>query len=127
MSKITFYYVSSCPTCQSYVNSMKDKDKEGVVHWHDMQKDMGDLGISYQEAVKQPLARDASGKLQRGVDAFITLWNELPAFRLIATGLNTALTKSLFSLYYQTFAEIRPNKHSCYRYHGCSERLTKKH
>lgn len=91
------------------------------MQWHDFQNNLGDLAISHEEAVKQPLARDEAGELLRGMDAILRLWEELGFYKLTVPTLGNLLVKPLFTLYYQTYAEWRPRKHTCHPRHGCRD------
>ena len=114
MSQVTMYFDGACPLCQREVALLKRLDKAKNVKWQDISKDIGDLvndGISFEEAMQQLHARDKNNQLQKGVDAFITVWRELPYFRILAFLGSLPGIKWLAAVSYAVFAKWRLKVH----------------
>ena len=113
MSDVIMYYEGDCELCSRRVAFFRKYDTENHVAWQNISESMDGLGISFEEALKQALARDADGKLQRGLDAYITLWAVLPTWRFLSKAIAIAPVKVLLTLYYDFFAA----RHSAKRLH----------
>ncbi len=84
---MTMYYDGACPICSKEVATYRRLDRDNAVRWHDVSVSDGDLGldgVSQSDALTILHARLPDGRLVKGVDAFIAVWERLPRFRLFA-------------------------------------------
>lgn len=84
---MTMYYDGACPVCSREVSLYRKLDRNGRIRWHDVSADAGDLGadrVSQADALTVLHARLPDGRLVKGVDAFIAVWDRLPGFTLFA-------------------------------------------
>ncbi|MDM8559300.1 DUF393 domain-containing protein [Candidatus Parabeggiatoa sp. HSG14] len=114
MSTVTMYFDGMCPLCKREVALLKRLDKTGKIKWHDISTGLGDLAeenITFEEAMQQLHARDRNNKIRKGVDAFITIWRELPYFRVLAFLGSLPGIKWLAKVSYAVFAKRRLKVH----------------
>ena len=84
---MTMYYDGACPVCSKEVAMYRKLDRDGAIRWHDVSESDGDLGadrVSQADALTVLHARLPDGRLVKGVDAFIAVWDRLPGFKTFA-------------------------------------------
>ena len=82
----TMYYDGACPICSKEVATYRRLDRDNAVTWHDVSVSDGDLGldgVSQSDALTILHARLPDGRLVKGVDAFIAVWERLPRFQSV--------------------------------------------
>lgn len=106
----TVYYDGSCPLCIkeiSFYRRLKDADK---IHWEDVSTGSLSLeDLSCDKAMARFHVRDKDGTLIDGGRAFIALWKELPAFRLLGTVCSIPIIRWSVDKAYNIFLPIRPH------------------
>lgn len=108
---IIVYYDGDCESCSGVVHFSQRFDKKtGKIQWQNIAENMDGLGIPFEEAIREFLVRDNDGKLQWGIDAFITLGQELPGWRFFASVASIPPLKMLLTVYYQFFARRHHKK-----------------
>lgn len=83
---VTAFYDGACPVCSREVELYRKLDRNGIVRWHDVSADAGDLetdGVTQADALARLHVRLSDGRLATGVQAFIAIWERLPGFRFL--------------------------------------------
>ena len=84
---ITVFYDGKCGLCSKEVSHYRKIAPAGVFDWQDITESAEDLnkeGISLSEGLKLLHAKDKSGQMHVGVDAFILIWKQLKRWRVLA-------------------------------------------
>jgi predicted DCC family thiol-disulfide oxidoreductase YuxK len=74
---ITVFYDGACRMCVAQIRNFREKDKEKRLFFVDISRpdfDAKKYGLENASLQKYIYARDATGRLARGVDAFIWMW-----------------------------------------------------
>ena len=104
------FYDGGCSLCSREVKHYQKLDKTKRIIWTDISQHPVALqpsGVPVDEAYKQLHVVDTYGKIHIGVGAFLTLWQQLPYYRHLATLVRRLnLTKPL-DIAYQMFARWR--------------------
>ncbi|MCR9177127.1 MAG: DUF393 domain-containing protein [Alphaproteobacteria bacterium] len=88
---LSVHYNGGCPICRPEVEHYKrSAETSGVQHLRfiDITTDsarLNALGISFDDAARRFTVVDGNGRVQQGVDGFITLWSALPRYRWLAS------------------------------------------
>lgn len=112
-----------CPLCNREVAHYKGLDTADRVEWIDITQydDLSaDFGVNHQAAMARLHVIDRLGRIQTGVQAFVTLWEVLPGYRHLAALVKTLRLEKPLELLYGRFA-ARRLKHRC-REGACSLR-----
>ncbi len=91
------FFDGACPLCSKEVKLYKklaanDPD-EVSIEWIDISKSQTELkeeGIKYADAMQLMHVKDASGVHQVGIDAVLTVWDQLPYYRKLSKLLKKA-------------------------------------
>ena len=111
---IKVYFDGNCGLCSKEINYYKKIDKKNTFDWINIYNDDTDLkkfGITKSEALMELHALDKDGKMHKGVDSFILIWNNLSVLWPIL-----GIIVSFFPIYitakfvYKKFAIQRFNK-----------------
>jgi predicted DCC family thiol-disulfide oxidoreductase YuxK len=109
-SRPMVFYDGSCPLCRREIAHYRRIDSTARLRWVDAVNEPETLarhGLSLQQAMAELHVLDGDGRWQRGVDAFLVIWQQLPAYRWLAK-LVTALGLSrLLGFFYRHFAAWR--------------------
>ena len=84
---INVYYDDRCPLCSREIEYYKKISPPAVINWCAIRKHISLLeknGISYNESLKILHAAKTDGKIYRGVDAFILIWQQLSGWKWLA-------------------------------------------
>lgn len=85
---VTVFYDGGCPLCSREINHYRRLAKSPPIHWIDVTQEgeatLGQCGISKNEAIAVFHVLDRNGRLAKGAEAFVLLWQELPYYRRLA-------------------------------------------
>ena len=108
---VEVFYNSACPVCDAGVKSQRramEKGGAGDLAWTDMTCAPDALhadGLTLDHVRRHIYARDASGKLHRGADAFAVLWSATPGRRWLGWLISLPVMRSLARVSYDWFAD----------------------
>ena len=111
MSEVTVYFDGDCHLCSREINHYRKKDSLQRIEF----VDIAELNFSAEQHGLDPVfvqqhlhVRLANGDLQTGVNAFIAIWNVLPAYQWMSRLINLPIIRPLANVAYSIFAKIRP-------------------
>jgi predicted DCC family thiol-disulfide oxidoreductase YuxK len=85
------FYDGACPLCSREVKLYKKlafkEGNESEIEWVDIsssQKELKVEGIEYADAMQLMHIKDGSGVHQVGIDAVLTIWDQLPYYRTLS-------------------------------------------
>ena len=110
---ITVFYDGKCNLCSKEINHYRRIAPDGIFDWQDITEsaiNLNKAGISVSQGLKLLHARDNSGKLHVGVDAFILIWRQLKRWRLLATIVSLPVIRHVAHVIYRVFANWRFNR-----------------
>jgi predicted DCC family thiol-disulfide oxidoreductase YuxK len=115
---ITVYYDGKCGLCSKEINHYRKIVPDDVFNWQDITESVDDLkkeGISLSEALKLLHAKDTSGTIHIGVDAFILIWKQLKHWKILAAAISLPLIRQITNLIYRIFANWRLRRQAHYQ------------
>ena len=104
------FYDGGCPLCRREIAHYRRIDSAGSLHWVDAVKQPETLarhGLSLEQAMAELHVLDSAGYLQRGVDAFLVIWQQLPAYRWLAKLVTALGLRRPLGVFYRHFAAWR--------------------
>lgn len=107
---ITVFYDGKCGLCSKEINHYRTIAPDGVFDWHDITESAAALegeGVSLADGLRRLHARDATGQLHVGVDAFILMWRQLKRWRALALLVALPGVRQVANLAYDRFAAWR--------------------
>ncbi len=107
---VTVYYDGKCGLCRKEISYYKKIAADGQFVWSDIAHDVRPLsllGVSQMDALRRLHATDSKGKLHIGVNAFILIWQQLPAWRLLAMLVDIPVLRHMAAMLYNAFADYR--------------------
>ena len=107
---ITIFYDGKCGLCSKEIEHYRKIAPRGIFHWQDITQSMvllSDHGGSLSEGLKKLHAVDESGKLLRGVDAFILIWQQLDYWKMLAFIVRLPGIYKVAGWLYDAFAQWR--------------------
>ncbi len=107
---LTVYYDGKCGLCRREIEYYKRVAPVDRFVWLDIATDpasLADLNISQSDALRRLHARDSSGAIFVGVNAFIAIWQGLNYWRYLAMIVNIPLLQPLAAFAYDRFADYR--------------------
>lgn len=108
---ISIYYDGLCRLCSREINQYKKMRGSENIEFVDITEasfKADELGLDPIQVHKSLHVRDKSGSLHVGVDAFIRIWNELPAFRFLAPIARNRAIHFILRIFYAGFVKVRP-------------------
>jgi predicted DCC family thiol-disulfide oxidoreductase YuxK len=87
MNATTVFYDGGCPLCSREIAHYRQMDRGHRIRWLDVTRDSAALavyGIDQVEALAVFHVIDRDGRLVKGAEAFVTVWEELPRYRWLA-------------------------------------------
>lgn len=111
MEHITVYYDGLCHLCSREINHYRTMAGAENIQFIDITSndfDAAKENLDPHEIHRNMHVRDRQGELRLGVDAFICIWNELPALRFLAKLAKTGAIHSVLEVLYAGFAKVRP-------------------
>jgi predicted DCC family thiol-disulfide oxidoreductase YuxK len=108
---VEVFYNSACPVCDAGVKNQRRAMEEGGsgdLAWIDMTCAPDALtvdGLTLDHVRRHIYARDASGKLHRGADAFALLWKATPGRRRLGQMISLPVIRPIAGVVYDWFAD----------------------
>ena len=84
MAKLEVLYNDSCPICRREISHYAGLSNNNVEFVKITEDTVRDWGLTEDQAAQQIHAR-LDGKMTAGIDAFISVWERLPYYRLLAS------------------------------------------
>ncbi|WP_044407327.1 thiol-disulfide oxidoreductase DCC family protein [Thiomicrospira microaerophila] len=108
---INVFYDGQCGLCSKEINHYKKIAPPGVFHWQDIAtlspNWLEQEGITQVELLKHLHAKDDTGKMHVGVDAFLLMWRQLKRWRILAGIVSLPGIYTLTRQIYHGFAQWR--------------------
>jgi len=107
---ITVFYDGKCGLCAKEINHYRKIAADGIFDWQDITQSTDALnkaGIRLSEALKLLHAKDNSGQMHIGVDAFILIWKQMKRWRILAIIAALPIVKPIAHAAYNAFAHWR--------------------
>ena len=104
------FFDGSCPLCCREIAHYRRIDKAQRLHWVDACSQpvaLAGYGLDLQHAMAELHVLDGSGQWHRGVDAFLVIWERLPAYRWLARLVTTTGLHAPLGFAYRHFAAWR--------------------
>jgi predicted DCC family thiol-disulfide oxidoreductase YuxK len=111
----TVFYDGDCPLCRREIAHYRRMDKRERLHWVDAVNEsetLAEHGLSLERAMAELHVLDGAGCWQRGVDAFLVIWQHLPAYRWLAKLVTVLGLRRPLGFIYRHFAAWR-NRRRC--------------
>ncbi|UJF20301.1 DUF393 domain-containing protein (plasmid) [Vibrio sp. SS-MA-C1-2] len=110
---ITVFYDGKCGLCSREINHYREIAPIGIFKWQDVtvsNRELEKEGITLSEGLKIIHAKDAKGRLYRGVDAFILIWKQLNRWSILANIISLPVIRQCVDIAYIYFANWRFNR-----------------
>ena len=107
---IKVFYDAKCGLCSKEINHYKNIAPAGIFKWIDVNKYSTLLieeSLTLEETLKLLHAKDDSGNLYIGINAFILIWKQLKRWRILAILISLPVIKQLTNICYKIFANWR--------------------
>jgi len=107
---ITVYFDGKCGLCSKEIAHYRAIAPSGIFRWQDVNDcpdELAATGISLSQGLKLLHAKDASGALHTGMDAFILIWQQLKRWRVLAVIVSLPIIRHIGDLVYRLFAHWR--------------------
>ena len=115
------FFDGGCPLCRREIAHYRRIDKTQRLCWVDVASEPEALsrhGLSLEAAMAELHVLDGDGHWQRGIDAFLVIWQQLPAYRWLAKIITAVGLRRPLALAYGRFAAWRNQRRCGDR--GCS-------
>ena len=109
-SPTVVFFDGGCGLCRREIRLMRRLDTHDKVEWVDINADMKLLeafGVKYEVAMSRFHVLDKSGVMRVGVPAFLSLWSQLPALKLLARVIYLTRSTWMLEPAYEKFAAWR--------------------
>lgn len=109
--ELTLYFDGGCPVCSFEVSRYSRCSGSEKLDLRDIDAPDFDPvaeGLADHDWNNYMHARTADGKLLRGMNVFIAVWETLPGWRWLARIASFPLCRPFFNLGYHLFTRIRP-------------------
>ncbi len=108
-AKLKTYYNARCPVCRAGIQAYRNSQPVGGdgLAWQDINQDeaaLADQGVTRDDVWYRLHTVDESGRTLVGIDAFIAIWEQLPAYRRRARLLRLPVVRTLAYLGYEVLA-----------------------
>lgn len=107
---ITVFYDGKCSLCSKEIDYYRKIAPSGIFDWQDITKSQEKLkkeNITLSEGLKLLHAKDHTGQMHIGVDAFILIWKQLKRWRVLAVLVGLPIIKQFANVSYHIFANWR--------------------
>ena len=104
------YFDGKCGLCSKEIAHYRSLPGAEHLRWHDIASDpspLREVGVSQADALMALHVRREDGRLVKGVDAFIAIWNRFPRWRLLGRLAGLPLVHGLAQRAYDVFAKRR--------------------
>ncbi|MGB5425202.1 MAG: DUF393 domain-containing protein [Gammaproteobacteria bacterium] len=115
------FFDGGCPLCRREIAHYRHIDTAQRLRWVDVVSEPEALsrhGLSLEAAMAELHVLDGAGHWQRGIDAFLVIWQQLPAYRWLAKIITALGLRRPLAFAYRHFAAWR-NQRRCAD-HGCA-------
>lgn len=119
------FYDGACPLCRREIAHYRRIDREARLRWIDAAAKAEVLArhdLSLQAAMTELHVLDAAGHWQRGVDAFLVIWQHLPGYRWLGRLVRGLYLRKPLGFLYRHFATWRYRRRcsagGCVTMHG---------
>jgi predicted DCC family thiol-disulfide oxidoreductase YuxK len=109
---INVYYDDRCPLCSREIEYYKKISTPAIINWCGISQHTCTLekhGVSYLESLKVLHSINAEGKIYRGVDSFILIWQQLARWKWLALFVSLPVIYHVTKVLYGIFAHSRFN------------------
>ena len=110
---ITVFYDGKCGLCSKEINHYRKIAPSNIFNWQDITESADELnqeGITLAEGLRLLHAKDNSGQIHVGVDAFILIWKQLKRWRMLAFLVGLPIIRHITNAAYRIFANWRFKK-----------------
>jgi predicted DCC family thiol-disulfide oxidoreductase YuxK len=107
---ITVFYDGKCGLCSKEINHYRKIAPSKIFNWQDITESADELnqeGITLAEGLRLLHAKDNSGQIHVGVDAFILIWKQLSRWRVLAFLVGLPIIRHIANASYRAFANWR--------------------
>lgn len=107
---ITVFYDGKCGLCSKEINHYRKIAPSGIFNWQDITESEEGLrkdDISLLEGLRLLHAKDHTGQMHVGVDAFILIWKQLKRWRVLAILVGLPIIHQITNAAYHAFAKWR--------------------
>ena len=104
------FYDGDCPLCRREIDHYRRVDRALRVRWVDAASEtdsLRDFGLTLNDAMAELHVLDEAGQWQRGVDAFLVIWDHLPRYRWLTALVRGLRLRSPLGFIYRRFARWR--------------------
>jgi predicted DCC family thiol-disulfide oxidoreductase YuxK len=104
------FYDGGCPLCRREIAHYRRIDSAARLLWVDAPGEPGILarhGLSLEQAMAELHVLDSNGNWQRGIDAFLVIWQHLPGYRWLAKLVTVLRLRNPLAVVYHHFAAWR--------------------
>lgn len=113
MNKIKVFFDNNCGLCSKEINHYKQISPPNTFEWIDILTEQDTLAkhnLDVTTALKEIHVLDKDNNFQLGVDAFITIWQEMNNWKHLAIIIRLPLIYQFTKLLYSIFAKWRFNR-----------------
>jgi predicted DCC family thiol-disulfide oxidoreductase YuxK len=110
---ITVFYDGKCGLCSKEISHYRKIAPSNIFNWQDITESADELnqeGITLAEGLRLLHAKDNSGQIHVGVDAFILIWKQLSRWRVLAFLVGLPIIRHIANAAYRVFANWRFKK-----------------
>ncbi|MGB0238632.1 MAG: thiol-disulfide oxidoreductase DCC family protein [Cycloclasticus sp.] len=110
---ITVFYDGKCGLCSKEINHYRKIAPSNIFNWQDITESADELnqeGITLAEGLRLLHAKDNSGQIHVGVDAFILIWKQLSRWCVLAFLVGLPIIRHIANAAYRAFANWRFKK-----------------
>jgi predicted DCC family thiol-disulfide oxidoreductase YuxK len=104
---LTVWYDGACPLCAREIALMRRLDEAGEVNFVDLEATV-DTPLPRQAMLQRFHVTAADGSTLSGAAAFVALWRQLPATRLLGRAASWPPLLALLERAYDLFLRLRP-------------------
>ena len=111
LSRISVYYDGLCPLCSREIAHYRTLKGQEYFYFIDItapEFKAEKEGLDPFQIHKVMHIRTSEGDIKTGLDAFITIWQNLPKYYWLARLASKSYLKPLLNLGYNIFAKLRP-------------------
>jgi predicted DCC family thiol-disulfide oxidoreductase YuxK len=119
-ARLTLFYDGLCPLCSREIAHYRRRMPRGAADFIDIADptfDAANHGLDHRQ-VQRIMHVKVGQELHLGLDAFIAIWDAIPAYQLLGRFAKLPGVHAVLRLGYAVFARVRPwlprrRKHSC--------------
>ena len=115
--KIKVFYDGNCKVCDQEISYYKKNDINKKFEWvniHNSKSKINRLNLQKKELMDVLHVETESGKILKGVDAFLEIWGNFKYFRFLAFFVKIKPIKRLTEIIYKIWAKKRKKKYQSF-------------